>query len=242
MVGRMRRSFGEEMTAGTYELIFFVGDHFGERRFLDRVPVRFVISDAGRNITCRCWFRRVLQHVSRKLMKLQAPTSSSREAPNTKHQKWFVARSLLFGAWNFSELGACCLELMSASDARASAPAGLVDLAAERVGGKALVANDEFFAEKENLLKPGRGVFIADKYTTAANGWTVGKRAAPNPRSRLVRRAARIARDHQAGRHRYEPFPRNHPPFASLDAVCLANGLPNEIDALPGHRSLRKFL
>ena len=38
---------GDEMTAGTYELIFFVGDYFGERRFLDRVPVRFVISDAG---------------------------------------------------------------------------------------------------------------------------------------------------------------------------------------------------
>src|ERR1043166_7519476 len=36
---------GEEMTAGNYELIFFVGDYFGERRFLDRVPVRFVISD-----------------------------------------------------------------------------------------------------------------------------------------------------------------------------------------------------
>jgi 5-hydroxyisourate hydrolase len=37
---------GEEMAAGNYELIFFVGDYFGERRFLDRVPVRFVISDA----------------------------------------------------------------------------------------------------------------------------------------------------------------------------------------------------
>jgi 5-hydroxyisourate hydrolase len=37
---------GEEMAAGTYELIFFVGDYFGERRFLDRVPVRFLISDA----------------------------------------------------------------------------------------------------------------------------------------------------------------------------------------------------
>ncbi|MEY2550097.1 MAG: 5-hydroxyisourate hydrolase [Verrucomicrobiota bacterium] len=34
-----------EMTVGNYELIFFVGDYFGERRFLDRVPVRFVISD-----------------------------------------------------------------------------------------------------------------------------------------------------------------------------------------------------
>src|SRR6478736_3643934 len=35
----------EEMIAGNYELIFFVGDYFGEKRFLDRVPVRFVISD-----------------------------------------------------------------------------------------------------------------------------------------------------------------------------------------------------
>ena len=38
---------GEEMAAGNYELIFFVGDYFGERLFLDRVPVRFVISDAA---------------------------------------------------------------------------------------------------------------------------------------------------------------------------------------------------
>ncbi|HSV62061.1 MAG TPA: hydroxyisourate hydrolase [Chthoniobacterales bacterium] len=37
----------EEMSEGTYELIFFVGDYFGERRFLDRVPVRFTISDAA---------------------------------------------------------------------------------------------------------------------------------------------------------------------------------------------------
>jgi 5-hydroxyisourate hydrolase len=36
---------GQEMAAGNYELIFFVGAYFGERRFLDRVPVRFVIAD-----------------------------------------------------------------------------------------------------------------------------------------------------------------------------------------------------
>ena len=36
----------EEMTTGQYELVFYVGDYFGERRFLDRVPVRFIISDA----------------------------------------------------------------------------------------------------------------------------------------------------------------------------------------------------
>ena len=37
----------DEMIAGNFELIFFVGDYFGERRFLDRVPVRFVIADAA---------------------------------------------------------------------------------------------------------------------------------------------------------------------------------------------------
>jgi 5-hydroxyisourate hydrolase len=35
---------GSLMAAGSYELIFFVGDYFGEKKFLDRVPVRFIIS------------------------------------------------------------------------------------------------------------------------------------------------------------------------------------------------------
>ena len=34
-----------EVVAGEYELIFHVGDYFGERAFLDRVPVRFRIGD-----------------------------------------------------------------------------------------------------------------------------------------------------------------------------------------------------
>jgi hydroxyisourate hydrolase len=38
---------GSEMAIGNYDLVFHVGDYFGERRFLDRVPVRFVISDAA---------------------------------------------------------------------------------------------------------------------------------------------------------------------------------------------------
>lgn len=35
----------ETVAVGNYELVFFVGDYFGERQFLDRVPVRFRISD-----------------------------------------------------------------------------------------------------------------------------------------------------------------------------------------------------
>ncbi|MGI8819759.1 MAG: hydroxyisourate hydrolase [Chthoniobacterales bacterium] len=37
---------GDEMRAGTYELLFHVGAYFGEATFLDQVPVRFTISDA----------------------------------------------------------------------------------------------------------------------------------------------------------------------------------------------------
>ncbi|MEP7015554.1 MAG: hydroxyisourate hydrolase [Verrucomicrobiota bacterium] len=36
---------GEEMVAGNYEIVFYVGDYYGQRQFLDRVPVRFTISD-----------------------------------------------------------------------------------------------------------------------------------------------------------------------------------------------------
>jgi 5-hydroxyisourate hydrolase len=35
----------EETAAGEYALEFAVGDYFGERAFLDRVPIRFRIAD-----------------------------------------------------------------------------------------------------------------------------------------------------------------------------------------------------
>ena len=35
----------EDTAAGEYELVFAVGDYFGERPFLDRVPIRFTIGD-----------------------------------------------------------------------------------------------------------------------------------------------------------------------------------------------------
>ncbi|WP_299074258.1 allantoicase [uncultured Paraglaciecola sp.] len=49
-----------------------------------------------------------------------------------------------------------------------------VDLCSERVGGETLSCSDDFFAEMENLLKPGRGIFIDDKYTERGkwmDGW-----------------------------------------------------------------------
>jgi allantoicase len=57
-----------------------------------------------------------------------------------------------------------------------------VDLAAESIGGEALIASDEFFAPKENLLKPGRGVFIEDRYTARGkwmDGWESRRKRVP---------------------------------------------------------------
>ena len=40
---------GDELKAGEYELVFHLGDYFGEKRFLDKVPVRFRITDPVQN-------------------------------------------------------------------------------------------------------------------------------------------------------------------------------------------------
>jgi allantoicase len=59
----------------------------------------------------------------------------------------------------------------------------LIDLASERLGGAVLYANDEFFAPKENLLKPSAPIFIESKYTDNGkwmDGWETRRKRAPN--------------------------------------------------------------
>jgi len=58
----------------------------------------------------------------------------------------------------------------------------LVDLASERLGGAVLFANDDFFAPKENLLKPSTPVSIEGKYTDRGkwmDGWESRRRRTP---------------------------------------------------------------
>jgi allantoicase len=58
----------------------------------------------------------------------------------------------------------------------------LVDLAAERLGGAVLFCNDEFFAEKDNLLRAEAAVFIPGKYTDRGkwmDGWETRRRRVP---------------------------------------------------------------
>jgi 5-hydroxyisourate hydrolase len=40
-----RAALAEDLVAGEHELVFSVGDYFGERAFLDLVPVRFTVAD-----------------------------------------------------------------------------------------------------------------------------------------------------------------------------------------------------
>lgn len=99
-----------------------------------------------------------------------------------------------------------------------------VDLAAERVGGSAMAANDEFFAPKENLLKAGRGIFLEDEYTERGkwmDGWETRRRREPGHDWCLIKlgipgviRAVSVDTNHFRG---------NHPETCSLEA-CHASG------------------
>ncbi|HEY0728461.1 MAG TPA: allantoicase [Pyrinomonadaceae bacterium] len=58
----------------------------------------------------------------------------------------------------------------------------LIDLASEKVGGAVLVANDDFFAPKENLVRASEPVFIEGKYTDRGkwmDGWESRRRRTP---------------------------------------------------------------
>jgi allantoicase len=66
----------------------------------------------------------------------------------------------------------------------------LVDVAAARLGGTVLLANDEFFASKENLLKPEKPVWREGEYTDRGkwmDGWETRRRRVPGHDWCLVR-------------------------------------------------------
>lgn len=103
----------------------------------------------------------------------------------------------------------------------------MIDLAQARLGGKALLASDEFFAEKENLLKPGRGVFLPDEYTDRGkwmDGWESRRKREPGHDWCIVKLGAAgvvhgvdIDTNHFTG---------NYPEHASVDAI-VAEGDPS---------------
>ncbi len=102
----------------------------------------------------------------------------------------------------------------------------LTDLVAERLGGKVLYATDDFFAEKENLIKPTRGIFITDKYTERGkwmDGWESRRKRTTGHDWAVIQLAT-------SGKIKgfdidTNFFLGNHPPHASIEAVNLADGV-----------------
>jgi 5-hydroxyisourate hydrolase len=49
----------QEMRTGRFEIVFYLGDYFGEKSFLDQVPIRFAIADATQSyhvpLLCSPW-------------------------------------------------------------------------------------------------------------------------------------------------------------------------------------------
>jgi allantoicase len=101
----------------------------------------------------------------------------------------------------------------------------LTNLAAEKLGTNAISCSDDFFAPMHNLVKEGRGIFIADKYTengkwmdgwesrrkrTPGNDWCIIKLGVPG-----IIEGVDIDTNHFLG---------NHPPHASLEGCNLQEG------------------
>lgn len=98
----------------------------------------------------------------------------------------------------------------------------LINLAAEGLGAKTLSCSDDFFAEMENLIKPGRGIFIEDKYTENGkwmDGWESRRKRTPgNDWCILQLGAPGCITGVDIDTHF---FLGNHPPHAALEACCI---------------------
>lgn len=106
-----------------------------------------------------------------------------------------------------------------------------LNLAAEKLGAKTLSCSDDFFAPMENLIKPGRGVFIEGKYTEFGkwmDGWESRRKRTPGHDWCIVQLGAAgiihgvdIDTNHFLG---------NHPPHASIEACYLPEGDTEQAD------------
>ncbi len=101
-----------------------------------------------------------------------------------------------------------------------------IDLISEKLGGKVLFSTDDFFAEKENLIKKGRGIFIADKYTDRGkwmDGWESRRKRTPGHDWCVIQLATPgkikgfdIDTNHFLG---------NHPPHASIEGLYTTDDI-----------------
>ncbi|MGH9773761.1 MAG: allantoicase [Candidatus Acidiferrales bacterium] len=103
----------------------------------------------------------------------------------------------------------------------------LVDLASARLGGRVLSANDEFFAPKENLLRPSSPVFLEGKFTLRGkwmDGWETRRRRVPGHDWCIVRLGlSGIVRGVVVDT---SFFRGNYPESCSIEGCCLGGAPP----------------
>ena len=101
----------------------------------------------------------------------------------------------------------------------------LTDLASARLGGRALAANDEFFAARSNLLLPHEPVFIPGKFTARGkwmDGWETRRRRTPGHDWCVIRLGLRGVVHAADVDTRF--FNGNQPEQASIEGCDLARG------------------
>ena len=101
------------------------------------------------------------------------------------------------------------------------------DLASRRLGGSVVFANDELFAEKENLIKPAPPVFAAGEFGLKGkvyDGWETRRRREPGNDHAIVRLGVPGIVHGVIVDTAF--FVGNYPPQVSVEAVC-ADGYPS---------------
>lgn len=99
-----------------------------------------------------------------------------------------------------------------------------INVACEKMGAKVIYATDDFFAEKENLIKFSDPVFIADRYTERGkwmDGWESRRKRVPGHDYAVISLAAPSLIDSIEIDTAH--FLGNHPPAARLEG-CVSAG------------------
>ncbi len=108
------------------------------------------------------------------------------------------------------------------------------DLASRRLGGSVVAANDDLFAEKENLVKPDAPAFAAADFGPRGkvyDGWETRRRREPGHDYAIVRLG--VPGLVQGVVVDTAWFRGNYPPEISVEAVCVAGyPAPAELEAL----------
>jgi allantoicase len=120
---------------------------------------------------------------------------------------------------------------ISGPAAAAAAPlpefAALPDLASRQLGGSVVAASDELFAEKENLIKPGRPAFDPGEFGSRGkvyDGWETRRRREPGSDHAIVRLGASGVVHGVVVDTAF--FRGNYPPQISVEALA-ADGYPS---------------